>query len=1474
MAKKSEKTYNISVVGLSGTEKEKGSCGVGKSCLINRFMRPYADDYYTDHISVLSQSDFAGRVVNNDHFLYWGDVTKSEDGVDCNFHVIEQTEFVDDSSFQSFRIGKTDPYYKRCAMCKLQSAEKLAYISKDQLGLEHEFEQKFMPEGKFSVDGFLCVFDVSRVANRSIELQVEHTFYILSQLIKTKKPIVIATTKNDEVHKPFVTEIERLVQKKELKEKGTISVVETSAHENVNVDSAFFAVAHAVDKASSRLKNKISGYADAAKSVREHKENIRRSFMSLLRSHVANDYRALWIISQRHLQSYPEFVQFVQLFGTDKAGKTFKSYLKDIREEHLRKKETWYLKQLEISLREILPDLDVIGDRSWYAMLMWLQRQEFFSEYFVVPPPDLTWKDEPLVDSDDDRLPWDLVQTNEAELVYRNHLNVLRAERRRLEFKNQFLALLEENPHVTPGKPLTDVSIQFLGRECYSSLPERDRQEIYDEFQKSLKEKAKQDFQELLFENAELFARFERGSVQSEDIKEVSEKLQNEFRHKNMSRMDDDRKSMLLSHFGFIQHSSRESCPFRDSCAEIGISNLLSRIRPRDQSWMNVSLLDGCSEGERLHLAIISEHALALQLQQEIMDQSVGGLSIIDGEQVSIDLVVFPLNAGNIQTFSSYPQGFFCAYNSLSSLMCIERNLNQLLGSCSTPGVSIERLSFVVVLGHNVSINEDELTQLREQGQALANRLNCHFVDIPSSMMVGSSRFFYKDQVGLALHTMVTLLKHKATLGSSWQLSTNLKSELRILMCFMCGDPFKMSLPLSPLLNHQLCHVTHQDSQSLSLIAYLEERKHKVEVVCSSYHEASKLLSTLFHGWILAYSTHRIASLSNLKAFAAKARNVPTMIVAVSEANGVVTSLNQRSIIHMHLFSEGSMFANQTNSIFLMMAPNFEQQIGTYAPFFKVCLNRKSSTEQSFNANTNCSISEKMKNRPPAALPCRYAALDARSEASSSADESDPSSGNYRNGEGGFDTSMDLSNIYPDHSDDVYSEIASTDTVHLLQPFKFNETSKKSRSAASHSSEGKKRYTFSKLLKNKAPSSTKKTSTNPEAPLATPELVDIAEYAQPADFLERSGQNSLYASVVGALPHGKLQRIRVPASNEVSSSSESFSRNDPTYLNMAAIEAMNERTTNKKLVMKSRSFDGSINSKDDEDFCTTEESEEEVLVILGGPRKSKRKVFPFAPQEGQRSNVDLLSDDFDKSTKLDKEPEGGPWKWKNLIGLNNNNNTSKSSKSSKQPSTFGKSKKEKNPKGLEELCQSEENLIPLFVEKCLHYIELHGATCEGIYRVSGNKAHVNELLGKFEDDPSVDFMELNLPVNLVATALKTFLQDLPVPVIPQEFYGPIKAAVGYTNKADQLNMIRGILLNLPKVNYVVLKCITQHIERVSHHKSETSMDVRNLSICWWPTLMRPDVTTLDTLPLVSKPLEEFLFLLIDNSSFLFPPTAS
>lgn len=57
MARKPEpvRTLNVAVVGVAGSEKERGQSGVGKSCLCNRFVKSLADDYHVEHISVLSQ---------------------------------------------------------------------------------------------------------------------------------------------------------------------------------------------------------------------------------------------------------------------------------------------------------------------------------------------------------------------------------------------------------------------------------------------------------------------------------------------------------------------------------------------------------------------------------------------------------------------------------------------------------------------------------------------------------------------------------------------------------------------------------------------------------------------------------------------------------------------------------------------------------------------------------------------------------------------------------------------------------------------------------------------------------------------------------------------------------------------------------------------------------------------------------------------------------------------------------------------------------------------------------------------------------------------------------------------------------------------------------------------------------------------------------------------------------------------------
>ena len=69
-------------------------------------------------------------------FVIWsGSLIECLINADRLFQVVEQTEFIDDASFQVFRAsGKQESYTRRCANTRLSSAEKLMYICKNQLG--------------------------------------------------------------------------------------------------------------------------------------------------------------------------------------------------------------------------------------------------------------------------------------------------------------------------------------------------------------------------------------------------------------------------------------------------------------------------------------------------------------------------------------------------------------------------------------------------------------------------------------------------------------------------------------------------------------------------------------------------------------------------------------------------------------------------------------------------------------------------------------------------------------------------------------------------------------------------------------------------------------------------------------------------------------------------------------------------------------------------------------------------------------------------------------------------------------------------------------------------------------------------------------------------------------------------------------------------------------------------------------------
>ena len=73
------------------------------------------------------------------------------------------------------------------------------------------YEQKVMPDGKLNIDGFICCFDVSRVQNRPLKDQVEFVNLLLNGAIKTKKPVVLVTTKTDDADDTYRKEVEKIV---------------------------------------------------------------------------------------------------------------------------------------------------------------------------------------------------------------------------------------------------------------------------------------------------------------------------------------------------------------------------------------------------------------------------------------------------------------------------------------------------------------------------------------------------------------------------------------------------------------------------------------------------------------------------------------------------------------------------------------------------------------------------------------------------------------------------------------------------------------------------------------------------------------------------------------------------------------------------------------------------------------------------------------------------------------------------------------------------------------------------------------------------------------------------------------------------------------------------------------------------------------------------------------------------------------
>lgn len=159
----------------------------------------------------------------------------------------------------------------------------------------------------------------------------------------------------------------------------------------------------------------------------------------------------------------------------------------------------------------------------------------------------------------------------------------------------------------------------------------------------------------------------------------------------------------------------------------------------------------------------------------------------------------------------------------------------------------------------------------------------------------------------------------------------------------------------------------------------------------------------------------------------------------------------------------------------------------------------------------------------------------------------------------------------------------------------------------------------------------------------------------------------------------------------------------------------------------------------------------------------------------------------------------------------------------------------------------ENGYVPMIVARCIDIVEARGLSVVGIYRIPGNTAAISALTEQV--NRGFDEICLKDPrwedVNVVSSLLKSFLRNLPEPILPNDYYHRFIAADKLGGE-KRLENLRNLLNELPPHSYETLKHLIQHLHRVSKNSLVNLMEPRNLAIVFGPSVVRSANETLES----------------------------
>ncbi|KAM9857063.1 rho GTPase-activating protein 19 [Aulostomus maculatus] len=192
---------------------------------------------------------------------------------------------------------------------------------------------------------------------------------------------------------------------------------------------------------------------------------------------------------------------------------------------------------------------------------------------------------------------------------------------------------------------------------------------------------------------------------------------------------------------------------------------------------------------------------------------------------------------------------------------------------------------------------------------------------------------------------------------------------------------------------------------------------------------------------------------------------------------------------------------------------------------------------------------------------------------------------------------------------------------------------------------------------------------------------------------------------------------------------------------------------------------------------------------------------------------------------------------------------------------------------LSESCIAQIHHLMEYLSKNLHV--------EGLFRVPGNSIRQQTLKELLNSGADVDFDSGDFHPNDVATLLKTFLGELPEPLLThRHFHAHLKIAdmtlfdqhgnkTDVPNKERQIEALQLLFLLLPQTNRSLLRLLLDLLYHTAKQQDQNKMSAFNLALMFAPHVLWPRHMTAADLKDNLKKLNNSMAFLIKHSQKLF-----